>query len=169
MAKPKLSKTQTRLFIVLGLLLAYVVYDLATAKPKTAAKDKTKKTATETAVTNTSATTQAAVVAVPSKTAPAVTFAAWKRDPFRKRIDINTRLNIGKVIESLVMPKMTHFNLSAISENGKKSFAIINDQIVGIGEQVNGYRVVEIQASKVILKKNDFTFTLELPVEDDNF
>lgn len=165
MAKPKLSKTQIRLFIVLGILLAYAVYDLATARPKPAAKEKPKKTVPA----NSSAAEQIAAAAAPVKSAPAMTFASWKRDPFKKRIEINSRVSIGKMVESLVIPKMTNFNLSAISKNGKKSYAIINDQIVGVGELVNGFRVVEIQTGSVILKKNDFTFTLQLPEEDYDF
>ena len=78
-------------------------------------------------------------------------------------------MNVGKMIETMLMPKMANFELTAISRSGRQSFAVINDEIVGIGESVNGFRVIEILNNAVVLKKNDYSFTITLPDENLDF
>jgi len=161
MLKQRITKSQKRLFVLLGLLAAYAIYDFATAKPKSKSDKTVQNTQTE---IQPEPGTMTQVVA--SSVSPVIVFASWRRDPFRRNIEISSKMNLGKMVESLLIPKLGNFNLTAISRKGNKSYALINDQIVSIGDTVNGFRLVEIQSTKVILKKNDFTFTLSLPEEE---
>jgi hypothetical protein len=160
-----ITKSQKRLFVILGLVVAYAIYDLTTSKKKEA-------TDQPPADVRPSAVAEAAVVAVESPVQPrrlATTYVAWKRDPFRGQISTGSRVNLEKVVESLLIPKMANFNLTAISKKGDASFALINDQVVGVGDQINGFRVIEIRHDKVILQKNNFTFNVSLPDDETLF
>jgi hypothetical protein len=159
------SKSQKRLFIVLGLVAAYAVYDLTTSK-------KPAEPASPQAETRPAAVAEAALIPVEAPVRPrpiTATFTAWKRDPFRGQISTGSRVNLEKVVESLLIPKMANFNLTAISKKGQSSFALINDQVVGVGDQINGFRVIEIRHDKVILQKNNFTFNVSLPDDETLF
>ncbi len=164
MAKP-VTKSQKRLLIILSLVVAYAGYDLATAKKKIPES-------------RTPAEANPAVVAEASITpleAPAqprrwvAAFSTWKRDPFRGQISTGSRVNLERVVESLLIPKMANFNLTAISKKGNASFALINDQVVGVGDEINGFRVIEIRRDKVIMQKNNFTFNVSLPDDETLF
>lgn len=47
----------------------------------------------------------------------------------------------------------------------KRNYALINDEIVGVGDVISGYEVMEVQRTKVLLKKGLETFYLTLPEE----
>jgi hypothetical protein len=164
MKQPAISKSQKRLFILLAIIASYAVYDLATAKPRPA------KSVAETAAQATGAQTEAVSAIVAAIAQPAVQMSLlvsdWRRDPFRKQAEKMTAYNLNKVVETLLVPKLGNLHLTAISKSGNKSYALINDQILTQGEVMNGYKIVDIQATQVILKKNDFSFTLTLPEED---
>lgn len=164
MAQP-ISKSQKRLFVVLGIVAAYAVYDLTTSK-------KAAEPASPPTEARPTPVAEAAVVPVETPVRPralAASFATWKRDPFRGQISTGSRVNLENVVESLLIPKMANFNLSAISKKGDAAFALINDQVVGVGDQINGFRVIEIRHDKVILQKNNFTFNVSLPDDETLF
>lgn len=48
---------------------------------------------------------------------------------------------------------------------GPKPMALINTRIVHVGDQINGFLVVSIQARGVQLKKEGMTFTVEMPTD----
>lgn len=164
MKTPAISKSQKRLFILLALVAVYAVYDLSTAKTRPA------KAVSETAEQAAAAQVEQVAEAVAAVVQPAVQMSFissdWRRDPFRKQVEKMNLLNLNKVVETILVPKLGNLHLTAISKSGNKSYALINDQILTVGEVMNGYKVVNIQATQVILKKNDFSFTLTLPEEE---
>lgn len=165
MAKP-ITKSQKRLFILLGLVAAYAVYDLTTGKKETTT-DKKKSSDVQTA--GIADSTIDVIESVMRPRPLAASFGSWKRDPFRGQVSTGSRVNFEKVMESLLIPKMANFNLTAISRRGDASFALINDQVLGVGDQINGFRVIEIRSDKVVLQKNNFTFNVSLPDDEALF
>lgn len=71
-------------------------------------------------------------------------FAWWGRTPFQKE-------------EPLV--------LTGIAWDDQNPKAVIQDRIVGVGEEVRGHKIVEIQPTRVKLSNGFYEFELELPVE----
>lgn len=58
--------------------------------------------------------------------------------------------------------EITDLKLKAITESGIKAYALINDQILEVGEVISGKRIVTIEKDKVILQQGTRTFTLLL-------
>ena len=58
--------------------------------------------------------------------------------------------------------RTTALKLKGVIVGGNNSIAIINDKFVRIGERIDGYRVVRIEAKKVFLKYGNKTLKLEL-------
>lgn len=48
-----------------------------------------------------------------------------------------------------------------------RSFAIVNGNVVGVGDVVAGYQVLKIEQKKVIFIKSGETVSIELKAEDD--
>lgn len=160
--KTAITKSQKRLFILLAVVASYAVYDLLTSEPKN------RKSGTDKAVQSATQNTQDPSSAVSNARSIPVDFPAtgWKRDPFRRDKENISRDNLNKVIEFLMSQRPGNLHLTAISKNGNQSYALINDQILSVGEIINGYRVVDIRAANVVLKKNDLSFTLVLPEDE---
>lgn len=152
--------------MLLAIVGAYAVYDLSTAKPKPVkfTDEATSKTKTD----QTEPISESAISNVRSTVQVSFPVSEWRRDPFRRQVERMTSFNLNKVVETILVPKLGNLHLTAISQNGNKSYALINDQILTLGEVMNGFKIVDIQATQVILKKNDFSFTLTLPEEDYN-
>ena len=72
---------------------------------------------------------------------------SWRRDPF---------LRGGTIGE------LSGLALSGILWDPKEPMAIINGQMVHVGEELDGYRVVEIMQDKVSITDGDQTFQLVL-------
>lgn len=58
--------------------------------------------------------------------------------------------------------RTTSLKLRGVIVGGNNSIAIINDKFVRIGERIDGYKVVRIEAKEVFLKSGNRTLTLEL-------
>lgn len=58
--------------------------------------------------------------------------------------------------------RTTSLKLRGVIVGGNNSIAIINDKFVRIGERIDGYKVVRIEAKKVFLKSGNKTLKLEL-------
>lgn len=72
-------------------------------------------------------------------------------DPFFKPEE-KARVVIPKKKEDLVLQGIW---------KGKKNIAFINDKAVGVGQYINGYKVIKIEDNKVILQKGRKTYTLK--------
>ena len=80
----------------------------------------------------------------------------WGRDPFYSPE------------KKEVVYKENVLSLKGISiGKDKEGFAFINDQIVTVGDIIGGYKVVEIEQDKVLLKKGGEKFYLTLPEEKE--
>jgi hypothetical protein len=171
MKKLVITKMQKRLFVLLAIIIVYFIYDLATSAPKPAKKtDKSKNKNTSVKTAGVSADNQVisdSVAVQPVIQLVAVVPSDWKRDPFRGFIDISSKVDLVGVLKKFAEPRLNDFHLSAISQNGNNSYAIINDQILGVGGSINGFVIIEVQSSSVLLKKNEFIFTLKL--EEDEY
>ncbi len=167
MAQLAISKTQKRLFIVLAVVGAYAMYEVLTS----GSRGPRKQAAVSVPITvdnKTSNATSAELMAPGGRTvASPVSYTTWKRDPFGRVIRLlRPPVDLSKIVEVASAPQTDRFSVSAISSNGTRSFAIINNQIVGVGDRVDGYTIVEIQDLRVVMQKDNFRFTLLLPEGD---
>ncbi len=161
MSKP-MSKSQKRLLIILAIIAAYAVYDRVTAKPRPVAPAKESAAAVTTEMTAPVRESGIQTAGAP----PTIAVAGWRRDPFRKYPEAASANFIGKALQKILLPRLVDLELTAVSHDGRQAYALINDQIVATGESIHGYRVVAIRSTEVVLKKDDFTFTLSLPDEE---
>lgn len=173
MKKFEMTKIQKRLFIILAVILAYAVYDLSTAAPAKS-KSTSKKTSNSQNEENNGKTVQAASAVMVAGVMPAVKKTemipdSWCRDPFQGYVSLSSSVDMKNVLQKMIDPKIDNFQLTAVSVNGDKSFAIINDKILGVGDEISGFRVIEIQKSSVMLRKNNFTFTIKIEEERYDF
>lgn len=81
----------------------------------------------------------------------------WTHDPFRRRPGF-----------APISAKEEKFHLSAVLYDSEQQMAIINDQAVGVGDQVDGRTVSEIGKNYVILKRHGSEQELLLPVARDD-
>lgn len=103
---------------------------------------KTRKAPKETPITET----------IPSKTYKPVTpeELQWGRDPF-----ILYQYKSARTEEGLL--------LTAVIWDEEKPLAVINDEVVGIGQEIGGYRVIKINKNSAVLQKEEGQkITLEL-------
>jgi len=86
-------------------------------------------------------------------------FSKTDRDPFSPLVSKSGVLLIPREVDlgGLAVKGIIYFKESPV--------AIINDEIVGIGENIGEYLVLEIEEKRVILKKGDQEFILKLDEE----
>mgnify|MGYP000008675864 CR=1 FL=1 len=77
----------------------------------------------------------------------------WGVDPFYHPIKKELTSGLRLVLKGVSIGKE------------RKSFAFINDEIVGEGEKILGYEVVKVERDKVLLRKGEEEFYLVLPEE----
>lgn len=146
---PQLTKSQKRLFIILGIVLAYACFDIATNWDSYTGvyKKKKKKNKAEKSRIMTSKQKGADSLIAYNKD--------WGRDPFYVKI-------AAKQAKKVRPKKRVSLKLIAVSSDGQTSVAMINDKILQVGESISGYTVVKIEPTRVILKKGNDTRILML-------
>ncbi len=72
----------------------------------------------------------------------------WGSDPF--------------VRDWILFNEVANLNLRAITVTSGGASALINDQILQVGDEISGKRIVSIEADKVTLEQGGRTFTLTL-------
>jgi hypothetical protein len=72
----------------------------------------------------------------------------WESDPF--------------VRDWVMVNELANLKLKAITLGGERPYALINDQILQVGDEIGGKRVVKIEADNVTLEQGGRTFTLLL-------
>jgi hypothetical protein len=72
----------------------------------------------------------------------------WGADPF--------------VRDWVLVNELANLKLKAITLGGERPYALINDQILQIGDEISGKRVVKIESDNVTLEQGGRTFTLLL-------
>ena len=80
----------------------------------------------------------------------------WGRDPFSysKTLDAVVRKSVSK-------PKINRHLRGILWKEGK-TYVIIDDLILGEGDEENGLKVERIEGSTVVCRENGRTFTLQL-------
>ncbi len=72
----------------------------------------------------------------------------WGADPF--------------VRDWVMVNELANFRLKAITLGGDRPYALINDQILQIGDEISGKRIATIESDNVTLEQGGRTFTLLL-------
>ncbi len=72
----------------------------------------------------------------------------WGTDPF--------------VRDWVMVNELANLRLKAITLGGERPYALINDQILQIGDEISGKRVANIESDNVTLEQGGRTFTLLL-------
>lgn len=80
----------------------------------------------------------------------------WGNDPFRKRA---TRIAAPVEVRSAPAPAL-NWSLTGVMYNASSPLAIVNGKPVGVGEEINGARVVEIRKRSITLEHQGERFTL---------
>ncbi|MBD3223583.1 MAG: hypothetical protein GF313_02570 [Caldithrix sp.] len=147
-----ITKGQKRLLIVLGIILLYMVYDIIINSEDYLSFyfGKNKKTTTvkkDVAESRLVVTEDSVVLDVQN----------WGRDPF-----VQPKVVQKKVAKKKYTPKATRLVLRAISYQGVNSVALINDQILKVGDRIDGYTIKRIEPKRVILIKGGREKTITL-------
>lgn len=77
-----------------------------------------------------------------------------------KNASTEPRIDASAYRSTYVMPST--FELSGIVLGAGKPFAVINNRIVEIGDEIAGHKVFNIEKDKVMLRKGDEEITLDL-------
>lgn len=72
----------------------------------------------------------------------------WGADPF--------------VRDWVMVNELANLKLKAITLGGERPYALINDQILQVGDEISGKRVAKIESDNVTLEQGGRTFTLLL-------
>ena len=72
----------------------------------------------------------------------------WGADPF--------------VRDWVMVNELANLKLKAITLGGERPYALINDQILQVGDEISGKRIVKIESDNVTLEQGGRTFTLLL-------
>lgn len=88
---------------------------------------------------------------------------SWGRDPFfyparQKQVEINAGA-ASNVVENLAG---SQFRLTGISRRGNDAFVIINNEVLKIGDVLEGARLLEIHSNSVVMENNSEKFVVAL-------
>jgi hypothetical protein len=72
----------------------------------------------------------------------------WGADPF--------------IRDWVMVNELANLKLKAITLGGERPYALINDQILQVGDEISGKRVAKIESDNVTLEQGGRTFTLLL-------
>jgi hypothetical protein len=86
---------------------------------------------------------------------PAARTGEWKRDPFWYT-DKNSRSRAGAASRG------SGLALAATMTKDGKGYALIGDRVVGVGETLNGYTVVDVGQKSVTIKNHNGTRVLTI-------
>ncbi|MFH1519462.1 MAG: hypothetical protein ABIE75_02700 [Candidatus Omnitrophota bacterium] len=88
-------------------------------------------------------------------------FDAAGRDPFSPLVSKNGTILIWKEID------LNGLTLKGIIYSQEAPLAIVNDEVLEPGAAIGEYRVLEIEEKRIILKKGNEEFILELEQEEE--
>ncbi len=151
MDKIQLTKSQKILFIILGIVLVYAIFDFVSHKDTYINFYSGNEQESTMPVQNTQTAAQKQADQL-----QASLFSQWGSDPFVRKVVVKSR---KKYKRKRVRP---HFKLKAISYRADGSVALINDRIVKKGDVIQGYKVVKIETKKVILWNGKHRIVLKL-------
>ncbi len=149
----EITKSQKRLLILLGLVLLFAIYDIIANKEDYLAVY-FGKSSPEQAVAAPEQTSEKSQ----NKQERDQYLKNWGKNPF-KQADHKPQ---PKPQKKKPVRRKTTLTLRAISYQQKGSVALINDQVLKVGDVISGYRVQKIEPKQVILIKNGNTKVLTL-------
>jgi len=148
----QIEKRQKVLLIVLAVVVVFAIGDFViNSDDYSSFYGSDSKTAVEKSA---KPKTAAARVASARVTPPSA--KSWGRDPFD---DPSHKPAPRRIVKKAPRVSLT---LKAISYAGQASMAMINDQVLSVGDEIAGYRIVKIEQSRVLLSKGDENLTLKL-------
>lgn len=139
----EMDKRQKRMLILLGVVLSYAAFELITNSEQYFGYYFKSETSVEADKTADQAAVQTQVIQPKGITKYD---KDWGEDPFF----IKSAVKKQKTAKSTPQIRLT---LSAISFGGGKPVAMINNEILGVGEQIEGYRIKSIEQTRVTLVK----------------
>ncbi len=151
MEKIQLTKSQKILFILLGIVLAYAIFDFVTHKSTYVSFYSGQENEDINSAQSQQNTAQKQVDPLQTKL-----FAEWGNDPFLRKTETKTQKRWKK------KRRRVNLKLKAISYRSDGSVALINDRIVKQGDVISGYRVISIGAHSVALSNGKRKIVLKL-------
>ncbi len=98
----------------------------------------------------------AATAVQPTASADSIPEAEWGRDPFVQR----RNQQAGRLEDAST--ENGALRLTAVSESGGRMLAVINGHVVGEGESVAGWRVINLTATQALIEGNGRQVTLTI-------
>lgn len=149
----EINKSQKRLFILLGLVLIYFVYDIISDWDTYAGFYTGKKTVTVQKAEEKKAENMPEEEVEQDRPY----LAKWGRNPFYQKVQVKKAAVVTRKKKRSV-----RLNLYAISIKDNNSVALINDRIVKIGDMIGGYTLKKINKKSVLLTDGAKAITLKL-------
>ncbi len=147
-----LTPGQKRLFILLAIVLAYAIFDFVKNKDQYLGFYGKKETA------EVKAERSAQADSLRTALVRRVYQKGWGGDPFYVKLP-------PRKVKKRPVRKARTFRLKAISFSGESAVAMINNQIVTVGDWIGGYKVLKIEPGRVILGKGSEAKVLTLKIK----
>ena len=148
----EVTKSQKKLFIVLGIVVAYAAYDFLSNKDDYEKMYAGKKEV----VVETNPNEEWQIKWLQQTRKITDIDMDFKRDPFYR----DNMIKEIKKYKKRTKPKTRALKLQAITYSNNNSFVMINDLILAEGEMVDGYVIEKIEKTRVRLSKNGKTIYL---------
>lgn len=148
----ELTKSQKRLLILLGIVLIYFVYDVASNWDTYAGFYSGKKTSVQKKKNEQNKSKSAKK----TEQGKQQYLEKWGRNPFYKKVERK------KTAKKKVQKRKIKLFLYAISMKDNNSVALINDKVVKIGDMISGYTLQKIEKKQVTLSDGKNKIVLKL-------
>lgn len=148
----EITKSQKRMFIILGLVIMYFIYDIISDWDTYAGFYSGEKAVVKQTVNKNQIKTDQNL----NKEQDKQYLEKWGRNPFYKKTEKKKAVRIFKKTKTI------NLRLHAVSMKDNNSVALINDKIVKIGDMISGYTLKKINKKQVILSDGQKTITLKL-------
>jgi len=89
-------------------------------------------------------------------TLPVVSGASRLQDPMRPS-------HVPSNVEKKAVEKTSEWRLSAVLLSADRSVAVINDRAMSLGDRIDGYKLIQVDADRVVLVRNKKTVVLRRP------
>ncbi len=144
MEKVQITKSQKILFAVLGVVLAYAIFDFVSNKDTYLSFYSGKQVVSQGQGTTTEQNAEEMNREDPLQTS---LFSQWGNDPFLRERKVKVRKKVRRK-KKKVRPT---FKLKAISYRTDEAVALINDRVVKAGDIIEGYQVLKVGKKTVVL------------------
>lgn len=87
------------------------------------------------------------------------------RDPFQQPVPVTYPVNTVEKVEkaaTIIIDEARKLELKAVMMNGEKSMVNINGKILAVGDEIDNYRLMDIQADRAFLQKNNIKVEVSL-------